>query len=172
METQSGRRSFLKISLLAAAGLAAAGTAWYGLSPAKGPSKYRFDDSAKAVLAAIIPIFLQGTQTFAADALPRAITQLQNMVNTLSLQNQQDVAELFQLLAAAPARRWLVGVDDDWPQAKPEQVKAFVKAWRAHRSPTLQSAYLALHDLLLGSWYADESSWAGIGYPGPIKELS
>jgi hypothetical protein len=36
----------------------------------------------------------------------------------------------------------------------------------------LQSAYHALHDLIFGGWYADSASWAAIGYPGPLKELS
>jgi hypothetical protein len=29
--------------------------------------------------------------------------------------------------------------------------------------------YQAMHDLVLGSWYADASSWDAIGYPGPTK---
>jgi hypothetical protein len=36
----------------------------------------------------------------------------------------------------------------------------------------LQTAYHALHDLVLGAWYADPSSWTAVGYPGPLKELS
>lgn len=186
METQSSpqssRRSFLKISLMAAAAFAAAGTAYYGLRPTTGPGKYTLDDPAKLVLGAIIPIFLQGVQiaqstaltaqASAANMVPLSMTRIQDAISTLPLQSQQDVRDLFKLLAAAPARRWLVGVDDDWPQAKPEQVKLFVQAWRGHRSPTLQTAYAALHDLVFGSWYGDESTWAGIGYPGPIKELA
>jgi hypothetical protein len=176
METQfspqSSRRSFLKISLMAAAAFAAAGTAYYGLRPTTGPGKYTLDDPAKLVLGAIIPIFLQGAQISGVSLVSLSMTRIQGAISSLTLQSQQDVADLFKLLAAAPARRWLAGVDDDWQQAKPEQVKLFVQAWRGHRSPTLQTAYLALHDLVLGSWYADESTWAGIGYPGPIKELA
>jgi hypothetical protein len=28
-----------------------------------------------------------------------------------------------------------------------------------------------MHDLIIGAWYADPSTWEAIGYPGPIKEL-
>jgi hypothetical protein len=50
-------------------------------------------------------------------------------------------------------------------------VADFLQSWRKHRLAMPQTAYLALHDLVLGSWYADPSSWAAIGYPGPRKEL-
>jgi hypothetical protein len=29
-----------------------------------------------------------------------------------------------------------------------------------------------MHGLVLGAWYASPSSWAAIGYPGPLRELS
>ena len=74
--------------------------------------------------------------------------------------------------ALAPARRLLVGIPDDWPDAKTADVAAFLQSWRVHRFTMLQTAYHALHDLVIGGWYADESTWASIGYPGPIKELS
>jgi hypothetical protein len=36
----------------------------------------------------------------------------------------------------------------------------------------LRSAYQALHDLVLGAWYANPANWDAIGYPGPLKELA
>jgi len=41
-----------------------------------------------------------------------------------------------------------------------------------HRFALLRIAYHALHDLVLGAWYAQPSNWVAIGYPGPIKELA
>lgn len=35
------------------------------------------------------------------------------------------------------------------------------------RFDLLKSGYAALHDLILGTWYAQPESWAAIGYPGP-----
>ena len=61
---------------------------------------------------------------------------------------------------------------DGWATASTEQVGAFLQAWRLHRFPMLQVAYHALHDLVLGAWYADPSAWTAIDYPGPIRELS
>jgi hypothetical protein len=78
---------------------------------------------------------------------------------------------LFGLLALGPARRLLAGVGGGWEQADPRQVEAFLQNWRTHRLQTLQTAYHGLHDLIIGAWYADPSSWEAIGYPGPPKEL-
>eukprot|EP01030_Chromulinospumella_sphaerica_P009081 gene9081-8893_t len=82
----------------------------------------------------------------------------------------KEVQDLFGLLALAPARRLLAGVSASWEQAEPAEVADFLQSWRSHRLAMLQTAYLALHDLVLGSWYADPSSWAAIGYPGPRKD--
>jgi hypothetical protein len=59
-----------------------------------------------------------------------------------------------------------------WSQATQEDVAAFLSHWRVHRLALLQSAYHALHDLVIGGWYADESTWESIGYPGPMRALS
>jgi hypothetical protein len=79
---------------------------------------------------------------------------------------------LFGLLALAPARRFLAGVPVSWADASLEQVGAFLQSWRLHRLGMLQVAYHALHDLVLGAWYADPLAWPAIGYPGPLKEFS
>jgi hypothetical protein len=63
-------------------------------------------------------------------------------------------------------------VSHDWAQATADEVAAFLQDWRTHRLGLLRTAYGALHDLVLGSWYSDPANWAAIGYPGPIKELA
>ena len=59
-----------------------------------------------------------------------------------------------------------------WADATPAQVAAFLQDWRVSRVGLLRSAYGAMHDLVLGAWYADPSSWAAIGYPGPMLEVA
>jgi len=81
------------------------------------------------------------------------------------------VQDLFGLLALGPARRLLAGVAGGWEHADPRQVDAFLQSWRTHSLQTLQIAYHALHDLIIGAWFADASTWDSIGYPGPLKEL-
>ena len=70
-------------------------------------------------------------------------------------------------LAAAPSRLLLAGLSVPWNEAGPDAVAATLQRWRMHRLSLLQLAYHALHDLILGTAYADEARWAAIGYPGP-----
>ncbi|MEN9867992.1 MAG: hypothetical protein RL748_3582 [Pseudomonadota bacterium] len=172
MHNPNPRRSFLKISLLGAAALAAVGTGYQLTHPDPGPAKYTLDDNAKMVLAAVIPVLLQGALVGdPTAAIQQSMQRVQTAISSLPLLAQQEVADLFKLLALGPARRWLAGVDPEWREASHEQIHGFLQSWRVHRSPTLQTAYMALHDLVLGTWYGDESTWERIGYPGPIKEL-
>ena len=166
------RRSFFKLGLLGAC-IVAAGGAVYRL--ARGPAplrRFELDGEARAALAAIVPVMLGSALPPGEAALARSINGVRTAIHGLPLAQQGEVQDLFGLLALAPARRLVAGVTDGWRDADPRQVAAFLQDWRLHRLATLQTAYLALHDLILGAWYADSASWAAIGYPGPMAELS
>jgi hypothetical protein len=168
------RRAFLTGGVLAALALAGAGALYrFTQRPA---ARFVLDGEARAALHAIVPAILDGALPDAgparAAAIGAATTRVHQAILGLPLATQQEIQNLFGLLALAPARRWLAGVPDGWAGADPGQVAAFLQGWRMHRFAPLQVAYHALHDLVLGAWYADPSSWAAIGYPGPLKELA
>ena len=172
----TNRRTFLKVGALAALGLAAGG-GWYRTTHPSGPlQRFVLDGEAKAALEAIIPAMLAGALPAAdparAAALGSATERVHQAILGLSLTTQKEVQDLFGLLALAPARRVLTGVSGPWRQASQAEVGAFLQAWRVHRLGMLQSGYHALHDLIIGAWYADPASWNAIGYPGPNKELA
>jgi hypothetical protein len=171
MEIKSSRRTFLKVGIAGVAALAAAGSLYRFTRPAPILGKFILDGEAQSALGAIIPAILHGVLLADPQAVQSAMMRVQQAIGGLPLATQREVQDLFGLLALAPARRWLAGVPDRWQEAKPEDVSAFLQSWRFHRLAMLQSAYFALHDLILGSWYGDESTWDAIGYPGPIKEL-
>lgn len=170
------RRSFLKIGVLGALTLAAGGAIYRGVSGPAPLRRYLLDGEARSVLAAVIPSMLStmlpADPAARAAAIASATARVQGAIAGLPLATQKEVQDLFGLLALAPARRFLAGVPDGWSAATPAQVDAFLQSWRTHRLALLQTAYLAMHDLILGGWYADPSTWEAIGYPGPIKELS
>jgi hypothetical protein len=170
----TSRRTFLKLGGLAALA-AVAGGAIYRFSHAT-PKGFVLDGEAKAAIDAIAQTMLAGalpTEPAArAAALPDLTNRVHQAILGLPLSAQKEVQDLFGLLALGPVRRFLAGVPDAWQAAKPEQVAAFLQDWRLHRLQTLQVGYHALHDLIIGSWYADPSTWDSIGYPGPIKELA
>lgn len=168
---RSSRRSFLKVGLFGTLAIAAAGGMYRMTRPADMPRPFAMDDAARSVLAAVVPVMIKGTVSSAAD-IDAAIVRVDGAIRGLPLSAQNEVRDLFALLSLAPSRRLLAGIPDDWSQAKPEDVRAFLQDWRFSKIALFQGAYLGLHDLITGSWYADESTWASIGYPGPIKELS
>lgn len=164
------RRQFIKAGFVGGAALASAG-AWYAVHHRPGAAAGEvLSADARAVLAALIPVIL-------ADALPdgperpAAISATVDRVGAgirgLGWSSQKEVAELFALLAFAPARYLVAGVRHPWPDASPAELSAFLDRWRFSRFALLQSAYAALHDLIYGAWYASPGSWPAIDYPGP-----
>jgi hypothetical protein len=158
METT--RRTFLKAGLLGAA-LLAAGGGLYRFSHAPAPHAFLLDGDARAALNAIVPAILNGA--LPADAPTHAIA--------IAAATER-VHQTILGLPLAPARRLLTGVSHGWADADANEVSAFLQNWRTHRLALLRSAYGALHDLIMGSWYSDPAHWAAIGYPGPMLELS
>jgi hypothetical protein len=166
------RRSFLKAGLFGTLALAAAGGVYRTFKSPDPLLPFALDAQGHAALSAICSAMLGSAMPAAPEATERAIKHTLEAIAGLPLATQKEVQDLFALLTLGPTRRLLAGVPDAWAEAKREDVAAFLQSWRVHRLLMLQSGYHALHDLVLGGWYADESTWAGIGYPGPMKELS
>ncbi|MEX5744223.1 twin-arginine translocation signal domain-containing protein [Massilia sp. X63] len=170
----TSRRTFLKAGGVAALALAAGG-ALYRATHTQAPHRFALDGEARAALHAIVPAILAGALPQGAQraaALSGTIDGVHQAILGLPPATQKEVQDLFGLLALAPARRLLTGISGGWEQARSEDVNAFLQDWRLHRLGLLRSAYHALHDLVLGAWYAQPASWAATGYPGPMKELS
>lgn len=171
----TSRRNFLKLGGLAAIVVAAGGGIYKLTKGATAPTRFVLDGEARAALDALVPALLgsalpgDATRKAAADACTERV---HGAILGLPLSAQKEIQDLFGLLALGPARRFLAGVPGNWADATPEQLSAFLQDWRTHRFAMLQTAYHALHDLVIGSWYADPSTWAAIGYPGPLKELA
>ena len=172
---ETSRRTFLKAGAVAALALAAGGGLYRYTHP-PAPPDFELDGEARAALGAIVPAILAGALPVDAQARARAVAasieRVHQTILGLPPATQKEVQDLFSLLALAPARRLLTGVKHGWAQAGEQEVAAFLQGWRSHRFALLRTAYHALHDLVLGSWYSDPAHWAAIGYPGPIKELA
>jgi hypothetical protein len=172
----TSRRTFLKLGGLAALAVAAGGGIYRATRGPATPGPFVLDGDARAAIDAMIPAILAGALPVDAAARKAAIAacamRVHGAIRGLPLAAQKEVQDLFGLLALGPARRFLAGVPVKWQEATPAQVSAFLQGWRTHRFTKLQSAYHALHDRVIGAWYADPSSWAAIGYPGPMKELA
>jgi len=162
----TSRRTFLKVGLAGSALLAAGGlAAWIA---GRDPVRDRDD-----VLGAVVPVLLAGALPASPAQRDKAVRRCTRLVEAaidgLSPAAQHEIAQLFALLAIAPTRLLTTGIASSWAEASPMDVHEFLERWRVHSWGLLQSGYQALHDLVLGSWYADESSWPAIGYEGPPK---
>lgn len=162
----STRRTFLKTGLLGGALLTAGGLATVLIG--RDPTADR-----RLVLGAVIPAILEGALPQSGQARELAVRRCLEGVETaiagLAPAAQQEAAQLFALLAIPPTRVLLAGVHSGWGTATPDEVTAFLERWRGHGIDLMRSGYQALHDLVLSAWYADESTWEAIGYPGPLK---
>jgi len=169
------RRTFLAAGL---AGSAALGIAWW-LRGTREPASFATSDAplaaldpeAPAIVAAIVPVMLDGALPTAPDARDAAVgatvANVGRAVAGLAPAAQRELAQLFALLGFAPARFVLTGIGAPWATADAQSVAGFLERWRTSRWTLLRSAYDALHQLILAAWYGDPRAWPAIGYPGP-----
>ena len=172
MVTTRSRRTFLKTGLAGAIILATAGGVYRATAGRASPARFVLDDEGRAALGAIAGAMLEGALPANTHAIDTAIARTQEAIAGLPLSIQKEIQDLFGLLVFAPTRRFLAGIPVRWADATRDDVTTFLQNWRMHRLGMLQSAYHALHGLIIGGWYADESTWDSIGYPGPMKMLS
>lgn len=166
------RRTLLKVGAAGGAALLLARWLYTGTSITTPPDA-RFialDASAQAIVAAIVPVLLEGALPTGQDAGPAradVVTGVDQAITGLPPAARKELEELFSLLAFAPTRCLIAGIWSPWPEASRESVAAFLDAWRDSRFALLRSAYGALHQLVFGAWYGQPKAWQAIGYPGP-----
>lgn len=166
------RRTWLKLSLASAVVLAAGG-GWLA-RPSPAWTQGQFSESAQAVWQALGRAFLDGALPAEGDparapALAGLLDRLTTAVAALPPHAQAELSQLLTLLTTAPGRRWLAGVDSDWPVASVAEMQAGLQAMRSSRLSLRQQAYLALHDLIGAAYFSDPSTWQVLDYPGPLN---
>lgn len=174
------RRTFL---VAGAAGGAALTLAWWWRGRDRPrqidrtqPPLAALDAAAPAIVAAIIPVLLDGALPVAdperSAAIAEALADVGRAIAALPPATQSELGELFALLGFAPARIVLARVGSPWSEASRDEVAAFLERWRASDFALLRSAYRALHQIVLAAWYGNPRAWPAIGYPGPPRLLS
>jgi hypothetical protein len=169
------RRTLLKAGL--AGGLALFLARWLTTSdtasPRGGPLPDALDASARAIVAAIVPVLLAGALPAndagapSAQVIANVVTDVERAVAGLPPAVRKEINQLFALLAFAPTRCLLAGVWSPWSEAPAQSIAAFLAQWRDSRFGLQRSAYGALHQLTMAAWYGNPDAWRAIGYPGP-----
>lgn len=163
------RRTFLTLGIAGAATLAAAG--WWAALRNRADRTMALDVDARTIVAAIVPAMLEGALPQPGRertaAIMETVVNVDRAIQGLPSFAQAELGQLFSLLSLAPARRAFAGVASPWSEAGVDEVAAFLDRWRDSGWALKRSAYDALHQLVLASWYGNARSWVDIGYPGP-----
>ena len=164
------RRTLLTVGLAAGTLLAVVGGTLATLRPARRDG--RLTDSGREIFVALAPAVLTGMlpaqPAVRAAALQAYLGRVQDALLGLSPALQGEVDELLTIAASGVGRRALVGLATPWAEASATEVQAALGAMRDSSLALRQQAYHALRDLTSASWFSDESTWAAIGYPGPM----
>lgn len=166
------RRRFIFVG---AAGVLAAGAVWVvpramksGVAPKGGALVLEHGDMLRVVAAAVLGPALPIAATERTAAIERVLTAIGALIENFPVSTRREVADLFSLLALKPARA-LLGYSGDWRDGDVSAVASFLAGLRDSSIALKQQAYFALHDMVLGSYYAEPLTWASTGYPGPPK---
>lgn len=163
------RRSLLRLGVGGAAVLALLGGGLALIKP--GLRQGRLTVAGRSVFAAVAQAVLDGQlpkdPRARAAALSAQMDRLDDTIAGFPAAMQAEIGDLVTLLATAPGRIALTGLASDWSVASTAEVQAMLQSLRESRLPIRQQTYHALRDLSNGPFFADPSSWPGIGYPGP-----
>lgn len=158
------RRQFI-ITGLALAGSAALGIKFwhYSINP--------HSTNRSLVLAAILPALLYGAlpsdKQGAILALQRTEQAINDFMLFLPLRQQQQLDQLFNLLAHRFSRLGLTGYWQTLDNLTAAERLAILDAWRDSYLVLLQQAYHGLRELLYGAYYGQPEHWQPLTYTAP-----
>ena len=164
------RRTLLKAGIAGAAALLLVRWLYTPTSSPARPASNALDPDARTIIAAIIPVLLDGALPSgpeAQSARTDTLAAVEEAIAGLAPATRNELADLFSLLGFPPTRCFVAGVWSPGPEATHESIASFLLRWRDSRFELLRSAYAALHQLVFAAWYADPRAWPATGYAGP-----
>jgi hypothetical protein len=165
------RRSLFKLGIASAAVLVLASGAASLLQ--SGFRDGLLTPSGREVFGAVGGAVLDKTLPIEPAAHAAAITawlgRVDVLISALPAHTQAELSQLLALLASSAGRVTLAGLHSPWNKAAVADVQQALQGMRLSSLALRQQAYAALHDISAGAWFADSSTWAMLGYPGPLK---
>lgn len=166
------RRRFLKVGLFGSAVLAAVAG---GIALSRRPEKCEpclwLHQGDRQLLQAVIPVMLAGALPDNIDqraqSIKAIISGFDKTVAHFPPTVRAEIRQLLWLLESPLTRPLLTGIWSGWRKANTGDIKEFLGSWQHSRLDLLRVGYTALHDLIMGAWYANPHSWQRIHYPGP-----
>lgn len=174
--TDTGRRTFLKAGIAGSALLIAG--RWlapaYAAQSETTTSPFKYLTAADAeMLGRVVPVVLQGSlpksDAERKTAIAETISGIDFILGYQPAAARKEAADLFGLLTTSATRALVAGIWKSWDKATDDDITRFLNRWRDSRFSLLQSAYIGLHNLIIGSWYGNPRSWTHAGYGGPAR---
>ncbi|MAD76533.1 MAG: hypothetical protein CML20_17385 [Rheinheimera sp.] len=129
------------------------------------------ENNRELVLSALLPALLYGAlpedATLAAAELNRTQTAIGDFLPFLPLRQQQELHQLFNLLANRISRLGLTGHLTQLADLSIQQRLALLESWRDSYLGVLQQAYHGLRELLYGAYYGQPEHWQALAYTAP-----
>lgn len=129
------------------------------------------DDNRDLVLSALLPALLYGAlpqdATLAATEINRTKTAISDFMPFLPQRQQQELHQLFNLLANRVTQLALTGHITALAQLSIAQRLQLLNQWRDSYLSLLQQAYHGLRELLYGAYYGQSEHWQGLAYTAP-----
>ena len=165
------RRTLLKLGSTAAAVLVVVGGAVVWIEPGweRGELGLTGREVFVAVGKAVLDKTLPAQEAAREIAIKSWLGRVGVLINALPVHAQNELSQLLALLGNPAGRRALTGLQSPWPEASVAEVQQALQAMRVSSLALRQQAYAALHDITAGAYFSDSSSWAMLGYPGPLK---
>jgi hypothetical protein len=162
------RRQFI----LSGIALAATASLGAGLSILAWQQSQTADDSnLSLVLSALLPALLYGAlpedATLAIAELKRTKTAIHDFLPFLPLRQQQELHQLFNLLANRITQLGLTGHLSSLSTLTMPQRFTMLNRWRDSYLGVLQQAYHGLRELLYGAYYGQPEHWHPLAYQAP-----
>ena len=165
------RRTLLRVGIASTVLLAAAGVG-ISLMPATWQAP-RLSPEGRAIFDAVAHAVLEGAlpqqQAARADALQAHLGRVEETINGFPKPVQDELTLLLGLLASGPGRLGLAGLASPWQQASTADVRAMLQKLRLSSMDLRQQTYQALRDITYAAYFADRSTWATLGYAGPVE---
>lgn len=167
------RRQFLRVGFLGSVALSTLSTAALLTGCSSVPAAQGFQvlrETDLKVLRALIPVVLAGelpAGSAAKAATEETLLAADKLLQGTSLAGQKQLAQLFDLMHMPLTRYTVVGLSDDWSEAAPTDIAAFLEHWRRSRFDTLRAGYAGLTQLINMVWYLQPRSWVAINYMPP-----
>ena len=163
------RRTLLTLGIVTGALLAVAGGTVALLSPGRRDGKLTAAGRAMfaAVARAVLGPLLAQDPVMQVQALHAHLERVQATIAGMPPAMQSELDELVTIVASAPGRLALVGLNTGWRTATESQVTAALQGMRESPLALRQQAFHALRDITNASYFAGPTTWAAIGYPGP-----